>query len=229
MREAMERIEVYLEIGKKRTAAGAVNWPGWCRIGRDESSALQALLDYGTRYAGVLDATPLEFDPPADISTLIVAERLQGTSTTDFGAPDAAPAVDALPVDDAELKRFQTLLQACWQTFDRTVEAAAGKELAKGPRGGGRELEGIAHHVLNADAAYLGRIAWKFNIDETNELTGELSRCRQAILDSLATATRGELPTRGPRGGVFWTPRYFVRRVAWHVLDHAWEIQDRLR
>jgi hypothetical protein len=27
---------------------------------------------------------------------------------------------------------------------------------------------------------------------------------------------------------VIWPPRYFVRRVAWHVLDHAWEIEDRI-
>jgi hypothetical protein len=25
------------------------------------------------------------------------------------------------------------------------------------------------------------------------------------------------------------TPRYFVRRTAWHALDHAWEIEDRLQ
>jgi hypothetical protein len=24
-----------------------------------------------------------------------------------------------------------------------------------------------------------------------------------------------------------WSPRYFVRRSAWHALDHAWEIEDR--
>ncbi len=41
----------------------------------------------------------------------------------------------------------------------------------------------------------------------------------QAPMDS---AERGELPVQGPRGGVIWPPRYFVRRVAWHVLDHAW-------
>ena len=39
----------------------------------------------------------------------------------------------------------------------------------------------------------------------------------------------GELPSRGPRGGVIWPPRYFVRRVAWHLLDHLWEIEDRAR
>jgi hypothetical protein len=27
---------------------------------------------------------------------------------------------------------------------------------------------------------------------------------------------------------VHWTPRYFVRRMAWHELDHAWEIEARV-
>ena len=27
--------------------------------------------------------------------------------------------------------------------------------------------------------------------------------------------------------GSLWSPRYLVRRSAWHALDHAWEIQDR--
>jgi hypothetical protein len=30
----------------------------------------------------------------------------------------------------------------------------------------------------------------------------------------------------GP-GDASWPARYFVRRTAWHVLDHAWEMQDR--
>ena len=24
-----------------------------------------------------------------------------------------------------------------------------------------------------------------------------------------------------------WTARYAVRRMAWHVLDHVWEIEDK--
>jgi len=38
---------VYLESGSRRTFAGAIDWPGWCRSGRDEASALEALLSYG--------------------------------------------------------------------------------------------------------------------------------------------------------------------------------------
>mgnify|MGYP003380452358 CR=1 FL=1 len=40
------QISVYLEIGQKRTFAGAVDWPGWCRAGRDEAAALQAPVSY---------------------------------------------------------------------------------------------------------------------------------------------------------------------------------------
>ncbi|MEA2520619.1 MAG: hypothetical protein QOI81_265, partial [Actinomycetota bacterium] len=40
-------------------------------------------------------------------------------------------------------------------------------------------------------------------------------------------AVREGVPATGPRGGAMWSPRYFVRRAAWHVFDHAWEIEDR--
>src|SRR5262245_31076293 len=154
-------IPVYLEIGKQRTFAGAVDWPGWARSGRDEESALLALVDYGPRYAQVLHAARLGFPVPADGSALSVVERLAGNSTTDFGAPDVAPASDMQSVDDAELQRFQALLQACWRAFDAAVEAARGKEVRKGPRGGGRDPEGIIEHVLGGDRGYLSRLAWK--------------------------------------------------------------------
>jgi hypothetical protein len=51
---------------------------------------------------------------------------------------------------------------------------------------------------------------------------------RQLILGTLGPAARREVPPQGPRGGSRWTPRYFVRRAAWHILDHAWEIEDRV-
>ena len=220
--------DVYLEIGTKRTFAGAVDWPGWCRSGRDEASALQALVDSGPRYAHVLAATGIVFQLPAGTSAFVIVERLEGNATTDFGAPNVALSRDTRPVDDAELLRFQTLLQASWRAFDGAVQAARGKELRKGPRGGGRDVEGIIQHVLAGDKSYLARLAWKPKPGEAQDLSEELDRTRQVILERLAAAVRGEVPARGPRGGVIWAPRTFVRRVAWHVLDHTWEIEDRL-
>jgi hypothetical protein len=227
MARSAHQIDVYLEVGKKRTLAGAVDWPGWCRSGRDEGTALQALLDYGPRYAQVLHEARLGFQAPADLAAFVVVERLAGTATTDFGVPVVAPVSDTRPVDDTELARQQALLQACWHAFDAAATAAAGKELRKGPRGGGRDLEAITRHVLGADAGYLAQRAGKLAPDDTANLREELARTRQAILDGLAAAAHGEVAPRGPRGGVRWTPRYFVRRSAWHVLDHAWEIEDR--
>lgn len=222
------KIDVYLEIGQKRTLAGAIDWPGWCRAGRDEAGALQALFDAGPRYAAILHTARIEFQLPAAVSDLVVVERLEGTKTTDFGAPDVAPSSDTRPIDNAELQRFLSLLQAYWQAFDRAVDVASGKELRKGPRGGGRDLEKIVRHLLDSDAAYLARLAWKFKPDGAEDLGQELDRTRQAILNALTAAARGELPARGPRGGALWIPRYFVRRTAWHVLDHVWEIEDRV-
>jgi len=138
-----------------------------------------------------------------------------------------APSSDAQPLDDAEIQRFQALLQTCWRAFDAAVESAKGVELRKGPRGGGRNLEGIVQHLLGSDTGYLAQLGWKFKKDAENDLDEELRRTRQAMLKALESAARGEIPERGPRGGVRWTPRYFVRRSAWHVVDHVWEIEDR--
>lgn len=220
-------IDVYLEIGQKRTLAGAIDWPGWCRAGRDEDAALQALCKSGPRYARILDQTGLAFKAPADPSAFSVVERVEGNATTDFGAPNMPLPSDTQPVDQAELKRFQMLLKAYWRAFDAAVEAATGKELRKGPRGGGRELEGVIRHVLDSDASYIKQLGWKPDQPEAEDLSAELSRMRQAILEALAASARGELPKRGPRGGVLWGPRQYIRRAGWHVLDHAWEIEDR--
>lgn len=209
-------IDVYLEVGAKRTFAGSLTWPGWCRSGRNETSAIDALLGYAPRYADALRGSRLGFHAPSDVR---VVERLRGDATTDFGAPSAAPPADAEPMSDADLRRAQTLLRACWRAFDEAADAAAGRQLRTGPRGGGRDLDAIVEHVLGADRAYLSRIGVKLG-------EGELDHARHAILDGLVAAVRDGVPP-APRGGARWSPRYFVRRVAWHVLDHAWEIQDR--
>lgn len=228
-------IEVYLEIGSTRVFAGAMDWPGWCRNGKGEAGALAALFAYAPRYARALKGTSLGFSVPADGVALVVVERLKGNATTDFGAPDASPSSDVKPVSARDLKRLQDLLEACWRTFDASVKAAKGKVLTLGPRGGGRDLQRIVDHVVEAEAAYLRGLGVAFKMGE-GPPAADMRALRKAILDGLASSARGEIPARGPRGqshrpvgGVRWTPRYFVRRAAWHVLDHAWEIEDRAK
>lgn len=228
MARSADKIHVYLEIGKKRTFAGALDWPGWCRSGRDEQSALQALVDYGPRYARVLRNTRLGFETPSPRSALLVKERLEGNATTDFGAPGLPPSSDARTVDAHELQRLERILKACWRALDRAVESAGGKELRTGPRGGGRQVDGIVQHLLGSEAGYLSQVGWKLKHEKTASLTEQLERTRQGILEGLAASARGEIPAKGPRGGIRWSPRYFVRRLAWHTLDHVWEIEDRV-
>lgn len=221
------KIDVYLEVGQKRVFAGALDWPGWCRSGKDEDSALQALFEYRPRYARLLSRARLGFKAPKRLSDLVVVERLKGNATTDFGAPGIAPSVDEGPVNDKELKRFKKLLKACWRAFDQAVEAADGKTLSTGPRGGGRQLDGILQHLLDSDTGYLNTLGWKFQRDTKDDSSNQLELLREAILDGLAASAQGEIPATGPRGGKRWRPRYFVRRLAWHVVDHVWEIEDR--
>jgi hypothetical protein len=221
-------IPVYLERGSKRTFACAVDWPGWCRSGRDEAAALAALLAAGPRYARALNGTRLGFATPKDVSAFRVVETIKGDATTDFGAPGGTPKDDARPLSDAELGRARAILRASWRAFDEAARSATGKALAKGPRGGGRDLVKIVRHVVEADAGYLGALGWTYRL-EPGAPERQLERAREAMLEGLAASVRGEIPPRGPRGGVRWKPRKFVRRSAWHWLDHAWEIEDRLR
>jgi hypothetical protein len=224
----MNPIKVFVEIGQKKIFAGALEWPGWCRSGRDEQSALQTLLDYGLRYAPVMQGMDIEFHLPTDTSGLLVIERHSGNATTDFGVPAIELDADRIPPDRVEFERQRRILLACWQAFDQALPRAAGGELRKGPRGGGRDLASIVAHVLGADQAYLARLAWKLKIEGANDPVDELNQTRAAVLNALEAAMNGELPEQGPRGGTLWPVRYFIRRVAWHVLDHAWEIEDRI-
>jgi hypothetical protein len=221
-------IQVYLETGKKRTIAGAVDWPGWCRIKSDELSALQALVDYGPRYARVLRPAGIEFQAPADRSAFVVIERLAGNATTDFGAPAIMREADQEAVDPAEYGRMRALLLACWQALDRAAQGAADKPLRKGPRGGGRDTGQIVEHVLAAEQAYLGRLGWKLQSEGGQNPNEAFQNIQQAALSALEASVKGKLPKQGPRGGLIWPARYYVRRAAWHILDHAWEIEDRV-
>jgi hypothetical protein len=225
--ECAIRIDVYLEVGRRRVFAGALDWPGWCRSGRDADAAGQALIAYGPRYAAAIGRAGRGFKPPRDVSALEVVERIEGNATTDFGAPGVAPVSDARPLEDAEAERLATLLQACWATLDRAAGAASGAVLRKGPRGGGRELDAIVRHVLEADKAYLSRLGRRYRKTGDADVTAELAGVRGAFLEAFSARVHGGPLAPSRRSTAVWTPRYAVRRSAWHVLDHAWEIEDR--
>jgi hypothetical protein len=221
-------VDVYTETGVKRVFAGAIEWPGWCRSARSEDDALRALIEYAPRYAEAVAGSRPRFPAPRSVRGLDLVDELKGDSTTDFGAPSVAPAADLREVGTADLVRLQVLLGACWAALDRAVRAAAeGRKLASGPRGGGRALQAIVSHVTEAEASYVARLGIRRPRIAASDLHAAALEVRKVIGDALARAVKDGVPERGPRGGAIWTPRYFVRRTAWHALDHAWEIEDR--
>ena len=215
------RVNVALEVGSKRTFATALDWPGWCRAGRDEDGALDALLAHGPRYAAVLGSSVRGLRPPSSVHSFEVVERILGDASTEFGAPGTPPSGDERPATARDLARLEAILRACWTAFDFAGRSADGVELRTGPRGGGRSLAKIRAHVLESDQAYLGKLGGTAPRGASHE------EIRQAYVDALGARARGELPDVGPRGGSRWSLRFAVRYAAWHALDHTWEIEDR--
>jgi hypothetical protein len=216
-------IPVYLESGSKRAFACALDWPGWCRVGKGEASALEALAAYAPRYEVVAAAARVPF-PPGDLDALQadafeVAERVAGSKNADFGTLGGPIARDAEPLTAGEAARQAALLSAAWSVFDQAV-AGAPAELRKGPRGGGRDRDAIVRHVVEAEAGgYAARIGLRLVAPPPGDAPA-LQAHREAILAVLGQAA----PAHTGKG---WPLRYAARRFTWHVLDHTWEIEDR--
>lgn len=211
---------VYLEAGSKRVFACALDWPGWSRSGRTEEQALEALAAYAPRYAPVAELAGLAL-PAGAAERFAVTERVEGTSGyTDFGVPGKILAGDDLPVDAAEAGRLTALLRGAWAAFDRIVERTPA-ELRKGPRGGGRDRDKMVDHVLGAEAGYARHIGIKHPQPAVGDVAA-IAAARDAVAEVLGRPSSGG-PLR-PKG---WPARYAYRRYAWHVLDHAWEMEDR--
>lgn len=202
-------IKVRIEKGKARVFAIAIEWPGLARSAKDETGAIDALLDSAARYKKVTGAR-------FAASEVDVVERVKGDSSTDFGVP-GSPTVDTDPIDARELKKQIKLLASCWAALDDAAKRAKGTTLATGPRGGGRSLAKIVEHHEEGARAYLAKLGGDTRAQDV----------RAAFIDALDARRRGELPDTGPRGGARWTTREAIRRAAWHALDHAWEIEDR--
>jgi hypothetical protein len=220
--------EIYLELGQKKVFAVAVGWPGWCRAGKDEESATRALFEAATRYAEIVNDPELGFAVPDQPSRLKIVARLKGNATTDFGAPDIQLPGDWDRIDPRELERLIMILKACWTKFDHAVMRGRGKDLRKGPRGGGRDLVKIIDHVVGAEEGYLGSLGSKTDSVKGEAIDQRKDRVRIEVLRGLEAAAAGQIPREGPRGGERWPARFFLRRLAWHAVDHAWEIEDRI-
>jgi hypothetical protein len=217
-------IQVYLQLGRSRVFACAVEWPGWCRRAKTEAEALEALAEYAARYAPVVATAGVPL-PSGAGSSFEVVERIEAPpgksfSGVDFGTIDRACELDRRPLSAAQAKRLAAIVEASWHKLDDVV-AHAPAALSKGPRGGGRDRDKVFAHVIGAEAAYARKVGVRHKSPNPDDAAA-VAAMRADISAALAAARAGE-----PQAAGGWLPRYAARRMAWHVLDHAWEIEDR--
>lgn len=206
---------VIVEAAPKRAFASAVDWPGWSRPGRDEPLALAALVAYAPRYAKVAAAAGIEFPTPVSTTDLEVGQRIAGDGATEFGVPGRVAELDLHRVSSADARRLTDLVIAAWDAL-ATIAAVAPAELRKGPRGGGRDRDALVAHVEESERSYARSIGIRLPAD------APVTAVRAEIVEVLGLSSDGS-----PLPGGAWTQRYAARRIAWHALDHAWEIEDR--
>ncbi len=205
-------VRIVLESEGRYAAATAVDWPGWARHLRgDEEDALEALVAYAPRYAVVPERAGVSFSP--DLDALDVVERLPGRHNS--MGPGARSEAESAPLSGGEGARLAALLAGCWDVLD-DVLATAPAQLRKGPRGGGRDREAVRGHVEGAQGGYALRVGLRRPASLGPVVV------RQRLLAVLRGEERPEPPERNP-----WPLRYLANKSAWHVTDHAFEVQDR--
>jgi hypothetical protein len=217
-----EPIRVMIERGRKKpvAVATAFDWPGWDRSGKSENEALQVLAAYRPRYAKIAKLAGLagEFRAAGEMK---VVERIEGVGMTDFyGLSYRSAGPEHEPMSHAACERKIALLRASWTYFDN-VASRVSPELRKGPRGGGRDRDAIVRHTNGAE---IYEFAKKVGINtrlEAREHPDEL----RAHRDAFCAAIR-DYNARGAAART-WTVQFVIRHSAYHMLDHAWEMEDR--
>lgn len=213
-------LRVVVEVATNRAFASALDWPGWSRSAKTPEEAIEALLAYAPRYARVAKHAKVSFRPPATTRGVDVVERQTGGSGTEFGVPGSVAKAELDPPSARELTRLVRMLEASWAAFDAAARTAEGVSLAVGPRGGGRQVPKMVEHVREAESAYLHQLGTKASGRTMAELRGSFTGALRLLVagEELPDPNKVKRP---------WTPRYAIRRSAWHALDHAWEIEDR--
>lgn len=216
------KLRVIVEIGKqpRRIVAGAMDWPGLDRWGRTEEEALDTLTRYLPRYADVAERAGLAaaFRQSRGVE---VVERVTGSSSTDFwGIAHVPSRIEREVLSAADLERRLDLLQAGWHYFD-DVAAKVSPELRLGPRGGGRSRDEIIRHVYASERHNWWRKVGLRAEDGVRLTPKELAAYRREYLDLIRAFNAEAKPART------WPIQFLIRRTAHHVIDHAWEMEDR--
>ena len=212
---------VYIEVGARRCFACSLEWPGLSRSGKSEEAALVALSEYVRRYALVADRAGVDFPLTEDQEWSVVERVPTRSGGADFGAPTAMLEQDGRDLSRAEVTRTAALMTASWEYFD-DVAAVAPESLRKGPRGGGRDREAIVDHVAAAEQMFGRQVGLSLPVPKPGDRKVMMAN-RELVLAWCRSGTAGGQERAG------WPAPFATRRLIWHVLDHAWEIEDRVQ
>jgi hypothetical protein len=218
-------VRIVIERGTKgkRSVAFSLDWPGWNRGAKSPELALETVESYRDRYRPVADLAGMarEFDAAGPLE--VVEDRV-GTGSTDFWGISFSPSSTERddPMDEAQLERGITILQASWAFFDG-VAARVSAEMRKGPRGGGRDRNRIIRHTIRNESEEFAKQVG-LHIPEEGALTPDgLRQHRETYVSAMRAYNAGEVAKRMRS----WTLPFLIRHSAFHTLDHAWEMEDK--
>jgi len=213
-------IRVMVEQGKKKAVASAFDWPGWDRSGKSEEEALKVLAAYRPRYAKVAELAGLA-DEFRTAGEMAVVERLKGSGMTDFyGLSYRSAGPEHEPMSSAACDRKIALLRASWTYFD-DVASRVSADLRPGPRGGGRDRDKIVRHANGAEIYEFAKKVGVITPLDARERPDDLRTHRDAFCAAIRDYNARRASART------WTVQFVIRHSAYHMLDHAWEMEDR--
>lgn len=205
----------------KKAVAFALDWPGWSRGAKSPELALELLESYRDRYRPIAAGARMarEFDAAGPLE---IVEEAVGAGSTDFWGISFLPSsLEQEPMTDADFTRKVQLLRACWAFFDATA-ARVSAEMRAGPRGGGRDRDRIVRHAIRTESEEFAK-RLGLRVPEEGALTPQgLRDFREDYIAAMRDYNAGE----GKRMKT-WNLPFLIRHSAYHMLDHAWEMEDK--
>jgi len=216
-------IRTVIERGPKgkRSVAYAPDWPGWSRGARSPDEALERLDAYRHRYLPVARYAGLA-DELDDSNALEVVEDHVGNTSTDFWGISWLPSSDEQgPMQPDVLDRRLALLEGAWRFFDE-VAARVTPEMRRGSRGGGRNRDELIAHVFGNERVQFSKRVGVATPPGVMLTPDGLRNHREQFLAGLR-----QYNAENRKIGRTWTLQYLLRHCAFHVMDHAWEMEDK--
>ncbi len=216
-------IRAVIERGPKgkRAVAYALDWPGWSRGAKSPDQALETLEAYRDRYRPVAAFADLadEFEGAGQLE--VVEDEVGNTSTDFWGISWLPSSTEHGPLPPDVLDRRLALLDGAWQFFDE-VAARVSPEMRRGARGGGRTRDEIVAHVFGNERVQFSKRVGVATPPGVMLTPDGLRTHREQFLAGLR-----EYNAEDRTVGRTWTLQFLVRHAAFHVRDHAWEMEDK--